>query len=102
MTGSPPLDRQTVLQFVHHLTHTPVQEKGSEDMHLCVFVVMGHCLHHIHFPLSVGWFPFRKKEQNERCTLYFYIELVVDYSGITEPYVIMKESSVSISSGSNP
>ena len=34
--------------------------------------------------------------------VFFYIELVVDYSGIAEPYVIMKESSVTISSGSNP
>lgn len=66
MTGSPRLDRETVLQFFHHLTHTPMQEKGSEDMRLCVFMVMGHCLHYIHFPLSAGWFPFRNTEQKRK------------------------------------
>lgn len=72
-------------------------------MCLRVFMVMGHCLHHTHFPVSAGWFPFRSTEEGERCTVFFIIiiiELVAYYHGITGPYVIMKVIRVTITSGS--
>lgn len=59
MTGSPRLDRQTELQFFHHLTHTPMQEKGSEDMvgcvSVCVHVYIGGLLFASHALSPVCW-----------------------------------------------
>lgn len=60
MTGSPRLDRDSLtdLPSLNTHAHTHMQERGSKDMHLSGFMVMGHCLYHIHFSLSAGWFPF--------------------------------------------
>lgn len=61
-----------------------MQEKGSEDVSLCVLMEMGHCLRHTHFPLSAGWFPLRNTEEKERCAVDFLnAELVAYYCMVT-------------------
>lgn len=60
--------RSSFTENTHAHTHTGKGKWGYDLVSVCV---MGHCLHHIHFPLASRWFPFRNTEKKERGAQYF-------------------------------
>lgn len=88
-----------VLPSLNTHTHAGKRKQGYGWLYVCLWwsdIVCTTCTS----PFLLFGFLLKRQWKNDRCILYFYFELVPDYTGITEPYVvIIKVGRITITSG---